>query len=180
MEDSLFRGEQKTEVTLLPANSRIMSLALRQESSRLLHKSKKKKKRLETMACIEKQKGGPNAGEAFGAVSAGGGRMRLSVAFENELFGSHEWCGGFPFIHPPLQLWEGTSVSPEPRQQSVAAARCAHSPAHFKISNPEVKLHSSATSGLSDIYRLHYICCSFYEQKVLLMAKLSEVKCDWL
>lgn len=24
--------------------------------------------------------------------------MRLSVAFKNELFGSHEWCGGFPFI----------------------------------------------------------------------------------
>lgn len=51
MEDSLFRGEQKTEVTLRPANRRIMSLALRREGSRLLHKSKK---RLETMACIEK------------------------------------------------------------------------------------------------------------------------------
>lgn len=99
------------------------------EERRLFHKSKKK--RLETMACIEKKKGRGNAGEAFGAVSAGGGRMRLWAAFKNELLGSHEWCGGFPFIHPPLQLWQGTSVSPEPRQQSVAAACCAQSPAHL-------------------------------------------------
>lgn len=38
--------------------------------------------------------------------------MRLSVAFKIVQFGSHEWCGGFSFIHPSLQLWEGTSVSP--------------------------------------------------------------------
>jgi len=41
MEDTLFRGEQEAEVTLRPANRRMMSLALRREGSALLHKSRK-------------------------------------------------------------------------------------------------------------------------------------------